>query len=200
VLSSKPDLVIKSLGARAHGRGSSFTASDWELARSCPAPLLLVRGRPWRPQPRFAAAVDLSNEESPELARSIVRTAEYLSLGCGGRIEIFHGVHEATPLVRAELERLGYEYKAEPGTVHLVVGDPVQAVPSFASAEDYDVIILGALTHRRSLTALVGTLTDTLVDAVKSDLLLIKPSGFACPIILDDHQATVAAAATAQRA
>jgi universal stress protein E len=192
ILRSKPDLVIKGPGPRDYGRGWFFTASDWELARTCPVPLLLVRGRPWQPQPRFAAAVDVSDEEAPQLARSIARTAEYLSLGCGGTVEIFHGARESTPALRAALERLGYEHQATPDAVHLVPGDPVEAVTAFALEKDYDVIVLGALTHKHALTALLGTLTDALAEAVKSDLLLIKPSGFRCPFDRrDEHAAAV---------
>jgi universal stress protein E len=193
VLRSKPDLVIKGPGPRDFGRGRSFTASDWDLARTCPAPLLLVRGRSWQPQPRFAAALDLSDDEGPVLARSIARTAAYLSLGCGGTMEIFHGATDSTSALRTTLERFGHDYEATPGGVHLVAGYPVEAVPAFARLRDYDVIVLGALTHRRALTSALGTLTDALAEAVKSDLLLIKPSRFKCPIARADEQAAAAA-------
>lgn len=193
VLSSKPDLVIKGPGPRDYGRGWQFTVNDWELARTCPAPLLLVRGRPWQPQPRFAAAVDLSDEETPQLARSIASTARYLSLGCGGSVEIFHGACESTPALRTALEHLGCEYQAAPDAVHLVPGDPAAAVPAFARQQDYDVVVLGALTHRHAITALPGTLTDSVAQTVRSDLLLIKPAGFSCPVPRADDEIAPAA-------
>ena len=47
VLEVRPDLVIKS--AAGHHPLERFTldANDWQLARTCPVPLMLTRGRPW---------------------------------------------------------------------------------------------------------------------------------------------------------
>ncbi|HEY7878056.1 MAG TPA: hypothetical protein VIC55_07515 [Gemmatimonadaceae bacterium] len=38
-----------------------------------------------------------------------------------------------------------------------------------------DLIVLGALTHRKTLRALVGTLTGRLTDTLDIDFLLVKP-------------------------
>src|SRR5690242_8859088 len=61
---SRPDLVIRGAAAAA-----PLDPNDWELVRACPAPLLLTRGRAWRPSPTVAAAVDVSPGESDELTR-----------------------------------------------------------------------------------------------------------------------------------
>jgi nucleotide-binding universal stress UspA family protein len=41
--------------------------------------------------------------------------------------------------------------------------------------EEVDLIVLGALTHRKTLRALVGTLTGRLTDTLDIDFLLVKP-------------------------
>jgi universal stress protein E len=51
-----PDLVIKRASGRHPMRRISLDDNDWQLARSCPATLLLTRARPWHDSPRFAAA------------------------------------------------------------------------------------------------------------------------------------------------
>ena len=56
VLRERPDLVIKNVA----GTSCRLDTTDWQLMRTCPATLLLTRGRPWQSPPRFAAAVDAS--------------------------------------------------------------------------------------------------------------------------------------------
>src|SRR6185312_16132584 len=82
----RPDLVIRGAAAAA-----PLDPKDWELIRACPAPLLLTRGQPWKPQPIVAAAVDVSAGESEELTRTILRTAAGLAKAAAGSVEIMHG-------------------------------------------------------------------------------------------------------------
>jgi len=56
------------------------------------------------------------------------------------------------------------------------------SVPAFAGAREFDVLVMGALTRRRGLSTLVGTLTGKLVDALRCDFVLVKPESFACPV------------------
>jgi len=41
----------------------------------------------------------------------------------------------------------------------------------------YDLIVLGALTHRKALTQLVGTLTGRLIERVNCDFVVVKAQG-----------------------
>lgn len=179
VLHSRPDLVVKSLGP-------FLTAADWHLIRTCPVPLMLARGSTWHPQPKFAAAIDVSDEETPGLATSIVHAAECLSLGCSGVLEIFHGAHLCAPEgARAALRELAARFRVPTERVHLLEGEPARILPVFAGEREYDVVVMGALTHRQAFTALVGTLTGALVDSLACDILFIKPAAFACPLTAD---------------
>jgi len=60
--------------------------------------------------------------------------------------------------------------------VHVVIGDPVTAIPEFVARHSYEMLVLGALTHRHSMTALLGTLTGRLIETVGCDLLLMRAS------------------------
>lgn len=68
VMREHPDLVIKNA---THVEGQhlvTFDTTDWQLMRTCPATLMLTRGRAWKDPPRFAAAIDVSAAESAGLA------------------------------------------------------------------------------------------------------------------------------------
>ncbi len=188
VLRSCPDLVVKAGGTGTTGR-PGLGASDWQLIRTCPVPLMITRGRPWQPHPRFAAAVDVSPEETPGLARAIVKTAGFLSSGCQGSLDVIYSQRPANGSTEAltaqgqrTLETLTGEVGLGAGDAHLLAGDPAQTLPRFAREHRYDALVLGALSHRPAPAATVGSLTGTLVDAVDCDFILVKPGTYASPV------------------
>lgn len=172
------DLVIKSPVGEHPMRRFSFGPNDWQLARACPASLMLVRGRKWGLSPKFAAAVEVS-EGNETLARRIVNTAEYLALGCGADLEIVHSRDDALPDAQNTrpihlLEQLACEHHVDFAKLHVLEGKPEVTLPAFAAARSYDVLVLGALTHRVGLSAMVGTLTSFLIDTLDCDFVLVK--------------------------
>lgn len=175
---SAPDLVVHGVSG---GDGRRFGASDLDLARSCPAPLLLTRGRTWKASPLIAAAVDLSAEESPALTRDILRTAKLFADASHGTLEVLHAGNfchapDVLEAHRHKLEQRAREADVAPSELHLVDGEPAVVLTEFATARRYDLIVLGALTHRRTMTALIGTLTGRLLETIESDFLLVKPA------------------------
>jgi universal stress protein E len=179
-----PDLVVRGTGkaGRAGGAGASgLDANDWELVRACPSPLLLTHGRLWKSRPAIAAAIDLSAAEPAELTRSILRTAAAVAQSAGGDLEIVHAGSldgeqaQEEAARRAALAERARSAGVEPAAIHLLCGEPATVLPEFARRRDFDLIVLGALTHRKALTALVGTLTGKLIETLDCDCLLVKP-------------------------
>lgn len=180
VAKSAPDLVMKCPSGDHPHRRVTLSDNDWQLARTCPAPLLLVNRRPWCEPLSLAAAVDVSGNETPGLARAIVHMAEYLQIGSKGSLDLISCLRsDASADERQEharkLAALATEIRLSVEHVHGIDGDPEGALAPFAASRPYDVLMLGALTHRRGLAPLVGTLTSRLVDALDCDLLLVKP-------------------------
>jgi universal stress protein E len=175
---SAPDLVIRGVSGGSRRR---FGASDWDLARSCPAPLLLTKGAAWSASPLVAAAIDLSAEESPALTCEILDAAKRFADAGHGTLEVLHAgrfchAPDVAAAHRAKLEKCAEEAGVAPSALHLVDGEPADVLTEFATARHYDLIVLGALTHRRALTAVVGTLTGRLLETIESDFLLVKPA------------------------
>ncbi|HEY8507525.1 MAG TPA: universal stress protein [Steroidobacteraceae bacterium] len=187
VLRSRPDLVVKGAAGQHPLRRFTLDENDWQLARTCPVPLMLTRGRPWRACPTFAAAVDVSEHETEGFARTILQTAGYLAQGCNAALEVLYSERcpEDEPACKERLDRLHQlvdEFKVKEGRVLTLQGDPDRTLPEVAAKRNYDVLVLGALTHRPGLAALVGTLTSRLVDALDCDFVLVKPSVYVCPL------------------
>ncbi len=177
---TSPDLVIRGMVEGAHG-SRALPASDWDLVRTCPAPLLLTRGTPWKRSPDIAAAIDISGDEQPGFTRAILRAAKRFAIDCDGTLDLIyarrleHVMPGQVESDRTELAERAREADVEPSEVFVIGGEPASAIPSFAARHAYDLLVLGALTHRKTLTALVGTLTGQLLERLDSDVLLVKP-------------------------
>ncbi|MFO7276750.1 MAG: universal stress protein [Pseudomonadota bacterium] len=179
VQNSHPDLVLR--GVDPEGAGGAPHITDWDLVRACPVPLMLTRGRTWRVPPRIGAAVDISGEESPAVVREVLRTAKSFASGCGGTLEILFGCGEQTgdaaerhiETCRSRLERHARQAGVRPDQVHVIPGEPAQTLPRFAAGR-YDLFVMGALTHRKTPAALVGTLTGRLLETLDCDFVLVK--------------------------
>ena len=59
VFATQPDLVVKAPAGAHPLKRWTLDDNDWQLANECPAPVLLVRQKPWASPIRFAAAVDV---------------------------------------------------------------------------------------------------------------------------------------------
>jgi universal stress protein E len=181
VLQSGPDLVIKNAGGAYSPTGAAFDPNDWQLMRKCPATLLMTRGRTWRAQPRFAAAVDVSAEETVGLASNILETADALRAALDAELDVLYaergGVGRDTKEAReVALRKLAQQFRVDSHHVHILEGDPEATLPAFVLKRDYDALALGALTHHQGAVTLVGSLTSRLVDAADCDFVLVKPS------------------------
>lgn len=167
-LTAHPDLVIKS----PHD-------SDWELANECAAPLLLVRGGRWETPVRFAAAVDVSDEETMNLARSILHTAGFLALGAHGNLDILYSEREAhDEALRMEravrLAQLVREFHVGCERIQMFSGEPGKRLPPLLAARHYDVLVLGGVSRREGLSQLFPGTAARLMEVTDSDVVLVK--------------------------
>jgi nucleotide-binding universal stress UspA family protein len=180
VLGSRPDFVMKAAAKEFTGGHAKLGVNDWQLARASPVPLLLSRGRPWSSQPHLAAVVDVSEEETPGLSTSILRTARCLRAACGeGVIDVLFGERAGADERSRErhaamLRELVDDAEVEANRIRFLTGDPAITLPDAAVRQKYDVMVLGALTHRQHLTPLVGTLTQKLMETLDCDFVLVR--------------------------
>lgn len=176
---SRPALVMKLAGGGGPHH-SAFDANDWQLMRTCPATLVMVRGRHWSRKMRIATAVDVSEEqETRGLADTILKVATGLARAIGADLDVAYAErsadNEQSNRVRAQkLRELAQEAGIEADHVHILAGRPERELSGFAAGRDYDVMVLGALTHRPSAVSLVGTLTSVLVEDLMCDFVLVK--------------------------
>jgi len=178
VVRMQPDLVMKVPSGCHPLRLFTLDFNDWRLARNCPSALMLVRATPWPAVPRFGALVNVSERAITRLPAAVLHASEYLSLGCGATVDVAYCEPGNDPDEIADhaasLQRLIEEFHIPPAHVFTLRGDPDSQLPQFVSKQHYDVLALGAPTHRHGLGALAGGLSSKLIDAADSDLLLVR--------------------------
>jgi universal stress protein E len=173
------DLVIKAPAGNHPMRRWTFTSNDWKLANECPVPLLLVRDAAWNEPPRFAAAVDMADEEDSSIARGILRVSAFLTLGCRATLDILYCEreqrHEPGSVARSmRLAELVREHPAGRERIQLHFGMPEKILPPTLAALRYDVLVLGAGRQDGGFKGRFGGMTSRLVEATRGDVLLVK--------------------------
>jgi nucleotide-binding universal stress UspA family protein len=170
-------LVVKSAGRRRPGHRD---AVDWQLVHSCPAPLLLTRGRAWHPRPRFAAAVDASSSRSPDLSADIASSTLLLGSACSALVDLVHvqpdGLqrHEGAANGWPRLQKLARELRINPTQLHLLHGEAGPVLAGFAEAREYDLLAVGVMMAM-TLPVVEDCVPARLMTSVNCDLLFVKP-------------------------
>src|SRR5690606_26044705 len=174
VLDSQPMLVVKDTHFHPALRRSLLSNTDWNLIRSCPAPLLLVKPRAIAATPTVLAAVDpLHEHDKPaELDRAILSFAKELTQVLGGSLHVLHSfdigptlaavsgtpvatmavpIEEITATAREEhgkaLSALVADFGVPPSHVHLEQGVPHDVLVEQAAARNADFVVMGAVSR-----------------------------------------------------
>ncbi|MFI4868149.1 MAG: hypothetical protein ACHQDD_02210 [Steroidobacterales bacterium] len=173
------DLVVKAMPAIQDGRDQ--VAIDWPLVASCTAPLLLTRGRPWHPVPRFAAAVDLQDRHGRALSNAITAIGESLSHSCGAQLEILFahagsGAEFAPERLTTTLNAIGRAHRLDMSRLKYLNGEPTEVLPAMVAGRDYDLVAMGKPQHGEP-SELCGSVAARIVKASAGDVLFTAPVG-----------------------
>jgi nucleotide-binding universal stress UspA family protein len=181
--------VITPVGA--HVVPDPRVAFDWSLLRACAAPLLLTRKRPWKPVPRFGAAIDLGAGADEELGARLIRLAEQLTRRCSAHLEYLYAAPDAgedSPAEQAwqRLTELAANTQESPGLsgwLHCLQGQPREVLPRLVGERSYDLLVMGCPPPQG------GALAGFIDDDAPQPAALGHPSGHR-PAVLENARRT----------
>ncbi len=215
-LTAKPTLILKDTHYHQALRRSVFSNTDWNLIRTCPVPLWLVKPRAVADRLRIVAAVDPMHEHDKpaSLDHIILREGERLADATGGELHAFHSYDPmpaiagtatavATPisvpaedigkeLARSHGEALGElaeTYRLSADRIHLHRGPAREVLPAVARELDAGLVIMGAVARGRLKRFFIGSTAEQVLDRLPCDVLVMKPDEFATPVRLEDAAA-----------
>ncbi|HEX6998092.1 MAG TPA: universal stress protein [Gammaproteobacteria bacterium] len=203
VSESPPDLVLKDTHYHAVLRRSIFSNTDWNLIRTCPSPLWLVKPRPVGATPHVLAAVDpLHEHDKPaELDHRILAAAKEIAEAVRGELHVFHAYDIAPALavstdamtmpIAMPVRELADALKRRHGDavfaltdghgidrrrVHLLEGATRQLLVELSEQLPADLVVIGAVSRSGLKRLFLGSTAEQVLDHLPCDVLIIKPA------------------------
>jgi universal stress protein E len=210
------DVIFKDTHHHSAVARALLTNTDWNLIRTCAAPLWLVKPKKFADNPVFVAAIDPLNEHDKPAALDdeILIISKMLSEAVGGDVQAFHSydprIAVATATANAyipvslpfdEIEkqmREQHEKRFKEVTEfhgigedksHLVAGLTHEELPELAENLNADAVVMGAVSRNRWKRLFIGATAERTLEHLPCDLLIVKPDWFQTPSEISDERA-----------
>ena len=215
-IESKADIVFKDTHHHSAITRAVLSNTDWNLIRTCPVPLWLVKPHELAEAPAFVAAIDPMNEHDKPAALDdeILHICKMLSGKVGGEVHAFHSydprIAVATATANAyipvslpfdEIEQQMHEdhqkrfreitsfHGIDDDRAHLESGLTHEELPALADRIDAAVVVMGAVARNRWKRLFIGATAERTLEFLPCDLLIVKPDWFQTPIEVTAHEA-----------
>ena len=210
------DVVFKDTHHHSAVTRALLTNTDWNLIRTCPVPLWLVKPHEVADRPVFLAAIDPLNEHDKPAALDdeILVLSKALAEKTAGEVHAFHSydprIAVATATANAyspvslpfdEIEKQMHEqhekrfnevtefHGLDETHAHLIAGLTHEELPDMAEKMKADVIVMGAVARNRWKRLFIGATAERTLEYVPCDLLIVKPDWFQTPVEISREQA-----------
>lgn len=187
-----PALVVKT-GHRSER--FFYTPTDWQLLRSCDAPLSIVAEDKWRKTANILAAVDLqtASKEKQLLNEQVLTHAKHLSKHLGAEVFVTYtvpvspvlkdlgikyndeAVYEAKTALKDKLQTLAEQYEIPLANFEISAGQPEKVIPSMAAKHNAALVVIGTVGRKGLVGKLIGNTAEKIFKLLKCDVLAIKP-------------------------
>ncbi len=215
-VASQADIVFKDTHHHSAVERAFLTNTDWNLIRTCPTPLWLVKPHDLADEPVMVAAIDPMNQHDKPAALDdeILKISKLLSEKVHGHVHAFHSydprIAVATATANAyipvslpfdEIEQQMHEdhekrfreitsfHGVDEDHSHLVAGLTHEELPLIAENLEADVVIMGAVARNRWKRLFIGATAERTLEHLPCDLLIVKPDWFKTPVEEKTHEA-----------
>ncbi|WP_423357411.1 universal stress protein [Pseudomonas citronellolis] len=185
-------LVVKQHHPDSPLKKALLTPDDWKLLRYCPAPVLLVKSAtPWAGR-NILAAVDVGNNDAEHhaLHANIVSHAYDIAGLTHGQLHVISAhpspmlsaadpTFQLSETIEARYREACKAFQAEYGVddqhLHIEEGPADVLIPRTAHQLDAAVTVIGTVARTGFSGALIGNTAEVVLDALESDVLVLKP-------------------------
>ncbi|MDJ0916438.1 MAG: universal stress protein [Woeseiaceae bacterium] len=208
-IASKADVVVKDTHHHSSLSRALLSNTDWNLIRTCPMPLWLVKPGKVAEHPVFVAAIDPMNQHDKPAALDdeILQTSKSIVDIVHGELHAFHcydpRIAVATATANAYIpvslpfdeieQQMHDEHEARFSEItrfhgidedhtHLVAGMTHEELPEHATKLKADVVVMGAVSRNRWKRLFIGATAERTLEFVPCDMLIIKPDWFHTPV------------------
>lgn len=199
---SRADLVVAEAHAGRRLLPWLLHLTDWELLRSCPVPVLIVKSaRRWR-RPRLLAAIDPTHAYAKPTALDgeILAAGERFSEALGGSLHVMHVYMPVLPgavamldaatqavsevlaaneaLARRSFDKALRRSRVPRGRRYLIKGAAGVAIPRMAEKLDAGLVVMGAISRSTLKRIAIGNTAERVLGDLPCDVLVVKPKRF----------------------
>ncbi|WP_237884586.1 universal stress protein [Pseudomonas sp. PGPR40] len=185
-------LVIKQHFPDSALKKALLTPADWKLLRSCPTPVLLVKtAKPWTGGV-ILAAVDVGNidGEHRTLHASIIDHGYDIASLAKAHLHVISAhpspmLSAADPTFqlsetiearyREQCKAFQAEFDIDDDHLHIAEGPADVLIPYTAHKLGASVTVIGTVARTGLSGALIGNTAEVVLDALESDVLVLKP-------------------------
>jgi universal stress protein E len=206
VIVNNNDLLIKV----SNPSEQNVDSNDFHIMRKCPRPVWLIKATQTNKVKIILAAVDLSMEQYAQgraQNRMIMDIATSLSQFKNAKMTVFScwqlygeralrsGLYtkisseEFASLMKNEeheykksLDVLVNEYKGLSIDQRLIKGQPKTLIPEYVDSNGIDIVVMGTIGRSGIPGLLIGNTSETVLQAVNSSVITLKPDDFLSPI------------------
>jgi universal stress protein E len=207
---TEPCIVMKGTEFHTSSERAILVDTDWQLMRTCPFPLWLVKSEVFRKNPVVVAAVDPMSEHDKlaSLDQKIVRTAKSIVDSLGGEVHLLHTYQRlvgigsaATRAIKTEtlpideidkriqtehrkaLDQLAADNEVDADSVHQFPGRTRDILPTFVRSRKADLVVMGALARWGIKRMLIGSTAERVLDHLPCDVLIVRDNqNEICPV------------------
>jgi universal stress protein E len=204
-LAIKADLVVASLSPGQHRLPWLLRLTDWELVRSSPVPVLVIKNsRPYR-HPAVLAAIDPGHAHAKplKLDETILKAGKTLAKALRGTLHAVHAYArfpmgsfsegmsgQAAQGLAEEAEHramLRFARALKPMRIartgqYLIARQPIAAIEEAARKSRSAIVVMGALSRSGYKRLLIGNTAERILDELSCDILVVKPAEFASKV------------------
>jgi len=209
----KADLIVAECHSGKRLAPWLLHVTDWELLRTSPLPVLLIKSpRAWR-RPVVLAALDPSHKyaKPAKLDARIIDAANSVTQVLRGSM---HAMYAYMPVpmnavtwgttsaqvmkqivagsetnARDLFEKALQASKLPRKRRHLAQGIPTAAIPRTVRKIGSDIVVMGAISRSGLRRALIGNTAESVLTELACDVLVVKPAGFETRVPRDSRGA-----------
>ncbi|MEZ5475861.1 MAG: universal stress protein, partial [Steroidobacteraceae bacterium] len=208
-LAKRADLVVLESEHHIPGAHLVVSHSDWELIRTCPMPVLLVRTARKYQKPKVLAAIDPqhAHDKPASLDKTLLATAASYANLLAGELHAAHayrpypffapgypGQYVSLTQVAPEIEqehraklakavdKLASTVKIPTKRQHLLLGDAADEIPTLAKKLGAAIVVMGAVSRSGLRRLFIGHTAQKALERMPCDVLVVKPKSFKSPI------------------
>ena len=197
----KADLIVASVHAGRHRLPWLLRLTDWELVRSSPVPVLLVKNpHPYR-RCAVLAAIDPTHAHAKplQLDKEILHVGKKLSAALRGSLHAVHayarfpvGLYpevmtpaslediqdNADRSARSRFSRALRSARIARSRQYLIARQPIDAIAEAALKSGSAIVVMGAISRSGFKRMLIGNTAERILDDLTCDILVVKPAKF----------------------